>query len=455
MQKSKSRQIDMLHGPLAGKLVMFAMPLALSSILQQLFNSADLAVVGRFDSSTAMAAVGSNAALVNLFVSLLTGLAVGGNVVVATLIGNGQKEKINDAVHSIIGIAIISGLIVMVLGEIFAPQLLELMNTPDDVMRLAVLYLRIYFVAVPFIQVYNFGSSILRAKGDSSRPLYVLIASGLMNVVLNLYTVISLHMGVAGVATATVISNAFSTIVILWFLAREEEAFRFSFRKLHIHKEHLQNVLRIGAPAGLQGMVFSLSNVVIQSAINSFGADAIAGNTAGQNFEFMSYYVVNAFAQAATTFTSQNYGAQNADRCKKIYKLCMLLGLSITLGVSCVFILGRNLFLQMFTTDPKVIHYAVIRMLFVCWPELLTGTYEIPGGCMRGMGHSMQPAVLTILGSCVFRLIWIATIFRLHRTMETLLIVYMISWIITGTAVNISYFSLRKSLFAQMGKFGD
>ncbi|MGI6117621.1 MAG: MATE family efflux transporter [Bilifractor sp.] len=448
--QEKKREVDMLNGPLAGKIVRFALPVAAASILQQLFNSADLAVVGRFDNSTAMAAVGSNAALINLLVSLFAGLSLGGTVVVASLIGSGKREKINEAIHTSITLAIVSGLIVTAIGEIFAPILLRLMNTPDEVLRLASLYLRIFFLAVPLFLVYDFGASILRAKGDSTRPLYALIASGLINVVLNILFVAGFDMGVAGVAIATDISNVVSSGMILYFLCHEEETFRLSFRKLGIRREYFRRIVAIGAPAGLQGMVFSLSNVMIQSAINGFGATAIAGNTAGQNFEYMCYFVVNGFVQAATTFTSQNFAAGKTDRCKKIYRQSLFLAVVFSFSLALVFYFGRGIFVRIFTTDPEVLEYAYLRLVCICLFEELTGTYEIPGGCLRGMNHSLTPAVITILGSCVLRLVWIATVFQAYHSMVILLIVYPVSWVVTGTSMNIAYFSMRKKEFARL-----
>lgn len=440
----------MLNGPLAGKIFRFALPVAAASILQQLFNSADLAVVGRFDSSTAMAAVGSNAALINLLVSLFSGLSLGGTVTVANLIGSGKRQKISEAVHTSITLAAVSGLIVCVIGETLAPVLLKLMNTPDEVMRLATLYLRIFFLSMPLFLVYDFGASILRAKGDSTRPLYALTASGLINVGLNLLFVVGFHMGVAGVAIATDISNFVSAAIVVHFLRHEEETFRLSLKKLGIRKEYFKRIVMIGAPAGIQGMVFSLSNVVIQAAINGFGPNAIAGNTAGQNFEYMCYFVVFGFAQAATTFTSQNFAAGKTERCRKIYSRALLMAVVSTLTVALIFYFGRGLFLRIFTTDPDVSRYAVIRLMFVCLFEELTAVYEIPGGCLRGMNHSFTPAVITILGSCVLRLVWIATFFQIHHTLPFLLIVYPVSWVVTGTAMNLMYFRIRKKEFAKL-----
>lgn len=437
----------MLEGSLADKIFLFALPLALSSILQQLFNSADLAVVGRFSSSAAMAAVGSNSSVINLLVSLLTGLSVGANVSAATLIGRKQKEKLHEAVQTSMALALISGLIMMVVCLVVARPILEMMNAPKDVLNLAILYLRIYALALPFIVVYDFGASLLRAKGDSRRPLYCLLASGILNVFLNLFFVIIVGMSVDGVATATVISNILSAGMVVYFLMHEEDSMHFDPFHPEIRKDMLNQIMQIGIPAGLQGMVFSLSNVVIQSGINSFGADAIAGSTAGQNFEFMAYYVVNAFGQAAVTFTSQNYGAKEYDRCKKVYRISMLYGEFITLGLSMIFWFGRYFFLSFFTTDPNVVQYACIRMFFISNLELMTGTYEIAGGCLRGMGKSMLPTVITLLGSCAFRLVYVYTVFAWNHQFQVLMWAYPITWTITGSAMLFSYFKLRKSLF--------
>lgn len=443
----EKHQINMLEGSLADKIFLFALPLALSSILQQLFNSADLAVVGRFSSSAAMAAVGSNSSVINLLVSLLTGLSVGANVLAATLIGQKKKEKLHEAVQTSMALALISGLIMMVVCLVVARPILEMMNAPKDVLNLAILYLRIYALALPFIVVYDFGASLLRAKGDSRRPLYCLLASGILNVFLNLFFVIIVGMSVDGVATATVISNILSAGMVVYFLMHEEGDMRFDPFHPEIRKDMLKQIMQIGIPAGLQGMVFSLSNVVIQSGINSFGADAIAGSTAGQNFEFMAYYVVNAFGQAAVTFTSQNYGAKKYDRCKKVYRISMLYGEFITLGLSMIFWFGRYFFLSFFTTDPNVVHYACIRMFFISNLEFMTGTYEIAGGCLRGMGKSMLPTVITLLGSCAFRLVYVYTVFAWNHQFQVLMWAYPITWTITGSAMLFSYFKLRKSLF--------
>lgn len=443
----RKNSMDMLQGPLLGKIFFFALPLAISAVLQQLFNAADVAVVGRFASPDAMAAVGSNAPVIGLLVNLFLGLSVGANVVIANLIGAGQKDRIRDAVHTILALAILMGFILTVFGIAISPAVLGLMGAPEEVMNLSVLYLRVYFLGMPMVLLYNYGAAILRSKGDSRRPLFALALSGVINIGLNLLFVIVFHLHVAGVALATVLSNAVGASLILYFLATEEETFRFSFRRLRIRKVYLSYVLRIGLPAGVQGMVFSFSNVVIQSAINSFGAACIAGSTAAQNFEFISYCFLNAFAQTAVTFTSQNYGAGKKDRCKKVFQLTMLLGIGFDILMIAVFILFRRQLILLFTTDPVVIEYAMDRMMCVCLTHALIGTYEISGGCIRGMNRSLVPALISIFGTCAFRLIYVFTVLPQHHTFGTLMNVYPISWILTGTLMITAYFIIRRKAF--------
>ena len=329
-KRQRSHQINMLEGPLGKKILLFTLPLAGSSILQQLFNSTDVAVVGRFSSSQALAAVGSNAPLINMLVLLFTGLSVGANVLIARYIGQNDRKKVSEAVHTVITLSLICGFLLLILGQIIAAPLLRLMNTPDDVIDLAATYLRIYFMGMPFVMLYNFGSAILRSVGDTSRPLYCLVISGIVNVLLNLFFVIVCDMSVAGVGIATVIADGISAGLVMMFLIRnEDESIRVNPKKLSFKKEHLIMILKIGAPAGIQGMVFSISNVFIQTAINGFGSQAVAGSSAELNFEYITYYIVCAFSQTAVTFTSQNYGALQFDRCKKVFRLCMLF--------SCIF----------------------------------------------------------------------------------------------------------------------
>ncbi len=439
-KKSKpSNAIDMLEGSLWNKIIWFALPFMATSVLQQLFNATDTAVVGRFASSQAMAAVGSNASVIALMVGLFTGMAMGTNVAVARLIGQGRSGRIHDAVVTSMVTAILSGLLLVVIGNLAARPLLELMATPENVIDQAVLYLRLFMLGTPFLMIYNFGSAILRSKGDSKRPMFCLMGSGVFNVALNMLFVIVFHWGVAGVAIATDISNFVSATLILIILAREEERFRFSLLRPYIRKEPLLEILRIGVPAGLQGMVFSFSNIILQSAINGFGSDAVAGSAAAQNCEFIAYFVLNSFTQAAVTFTSQNYGAGNLQRCREVFRWCMLFGICSTLIVDISFALLRYQIIGLFATEPEVVAYGVLRLLTVCLFNFLANSYEITSGALRGMGYSVLPTILVVFGSCVFRIIWVFTIFRQIGSFQSLIIVYPISWAFTGTMVLIAY----------------
>lgn len=431
--------MDMLNGGLAGKLILFAIPLAFSSILQQLFNSADVAVVGRFAGDRALAAVGSCVALVGIFVNLLVGMSVGPNAALATLIGQKKRERISGMLHTILTFGAILGLLLMIVGMLSARIVLEASGTPESVMGEALLYIRIYFSSLPFMTIYNFGSAILRSYGDSRRPMYYLLASGIVNVILNLFLVICFRLGVSGVAIATVISNVLSAFLVTRHLQKRDDEFQFCFRKMHINKKELSKVLAIGIPAGIQGAIFSVSNVFIQSGINSFGEDAIAGSSLALNFEYFTYDIAAAFAQAAVTFTSQNFGAGNLKRCKKVFWLCLLFGMGFTEILSIVFMIWDDFFVSIYTTSAGVAAFGLIRMHRVCSLEGLTATYEVESAALRGMGKSLEPSVITILGTVVFRMIWLVTIFKLVPTFDMLMNVYVASWIFTGGAIMIVY----------------
>ena len=454
MQKGKkANSMDMIHGSLWNKILLFALPLAASSILQQLFNSVDTAVVGRFASSQALAAVGSNSSLISLMINLFLGVSLGSNVVIAHYIGQGSEKNIKAAVHTAILVAVLCGFFVLLFGQVIARPVLLLMGTPEDVIDLAVLYLRIYLLGMPCIMLYDFGASILRSTGDSKRPLYALIAAGIINTILNLILVIGFGMGVSGVAIATVISNMVSSGIVLYILLYEQDPIRVELKQLSIVPKELKKILVIGIPAGLQGMMFSIANVCIQSAINSFGSNAIAGSAAALNFEFFAYFIVNAFAQTTVTFTSQNYGAGEVDRCKKIFRLNMVFSLVFCGMLSAVFVFGRGFFLRLYTTDEAVLVFAAQRLLIATTLELLTSTYEISAGAMRGLGHSLLPAIITCVGSCLLRLVWIATACRMVHDFRLLMIIYPISWVITGTAMLTAYFCIRKKCFKRLGRF--
>lgn len=440
---TKKKAMDMINGSLWNKILIFALPLAASSILQQLFNSVDTAVVGRFASSQALAAVGSNSSLISLMINLFIGISLGSNVVIAHYIGQRAEKNIQAAVHTAMVVAVISGVFVMIAGQFIAKPVLLLMGTPDDVIGLAVLYLRIYLLGMPFIMLYDFGSSILRSTGDSKRPLYSLIVAGIVNTVLNLILVIVFKLGVSGVAIATVISNIVSSSIVIYILMHDTGSIRLDIKKLTIVPKELKKILTIGVPAGLQGMVFSIANVCIQSTINSFGSSAIAGSAAALNYEFFAYFMVSAFAQATVTFTSQNYGAGKYDRCRKIYHIAMAFSLLSCGLLSAIFVLGRDMFLGFYSTDADVLYYAEQRIIIAITLELLTSVYEISAGAMRGLGHSLLPAIITVIGSCVLRLIWISTVCRVFHEFWVLIIIYPISWIITGIIMVIAYHVIK------------
>ena len=444
--RKKSHEMDMLNGSLALKMLIFAMPLAASSILQQLFNSADVAVAGRFAGSDALAAVGSNAAVVALFVNVFVGLSVGVNVLVAHYIGQNKKDSISKCVHTSVKFAIICGITILVAGMFVARPILEAIDTPVKVLDQAVLYLRIYFVGMPFIILYNFGAAVLRAIGDTRRPLYCLIVSGVLNVILNLFFVCVCKLGVAGVGMATVISNVVSTGIVMYILMHEEGPLRLDIKNIRIDKVCLGKILRIGAPSAIQTAVFSLSNVLIQGGINSFGSDAVAGSSTGLNFEYFAYFVISAYAQAAVTFVSQNYGAGEKQRCRKALRIAMLEGMVMTAVFSCIMMSAGDFLVRFYTKDPEVIRYALIRMKHVMLLEAMTGTYEMTAAALRGIGKSMLPAVITVIGSVVFRILWLYTVFAKYHSFGMLLNVYIVSWIITGTAMIIAYILVSRKL---------
>lgn len=447
-QSYSEKGMDMLHGPLLKKLILFALPIAASSMLQQLFNSADVAIVGRFAESGALAAVGSNSVLVGLFVNLFVGLSVGANVIIAQYIGQNETKDVGKVVHTAMLFSVISGLVVMVVGLLLSRSLLVMIDTPEDVLERAVLYLRIYCLGIPFIIPYNFGAAILRSIGDTKRPLYCLTASGILNICLNLLLVIVFRLGVAGVAIATVISNIFSTAVVVYILCHENEMIRLDIRKLRIDGYSMKRIFQIGAPAALQSAVFSISNICLQAAINAFGSSAVAGMTAALNFEIMGYFIVSAFAQTVVTFIGQNYGASQYERCKKVLCLCMSLGVLASILVSFVLIAGRSTMIRIYTVDPVEIDYAMTRFLYATPFLFLINSYEITGSALRGMGKSTFPAFFTLLGTVVFRLFWVYVVFPFRNSFEMLILVYPVSWVLTGGMTVIYYIAQRKKLFA-------
>lgn len=435
----------MLHGPLFMKIILFTLPLAASSILQQLFNSVDVAVVGRFASSQALAAVGSNTPVISLLINLFMGVSMGANVIISNHIGQNDKRSIRDAVGTVGITAVVSGLFLMILGVCVARPILTAMDTPADVLDMAVTYLRIYFLGIPFFMIFDFGSAILRSMGDTRRPLYVLVVAGIVNTVLNLVFVIVFHMGVAGVAIATSIANAVSAMLIIYLLMKEKEPFRLHPKRMRVEWRELKRMLYVGVPAGLQGMVFSFSNVIVQTSINSFGYGAIAGSAAALNFEFYSYFFIGAFNGAAISFIGQNYGAGKLDRVNRIFWICLMMGALTCALCNWGFTWQSDFFLSLFTNDPHVVEFGKIRMHTALVLQFIAASYEVSASAMRGMGKSIEPTLITILGTCVLRMVWVFAVLPHCNDFQHLVWAYPLSWAITGVLMGILYwFNWRK-----------
>lgn len=440
-------ETDMLHGPLLGKIVMFALPYAATGILQQLFNSINVFVVGRFDSSHAMAAVGATTFLINLIINLFLGVSVGANAVIANNIGRRDPQAVHRAVSTTAALSLIGGAILLVVGLLVATPLLRLLGTPADVIHDSALYLNICFLGAPFFMVYNFGAAIFRSKGDTRTPLYILAVAGVINVVVSMVTVIVFHMSVAGVACAYFVSNMFSAVVITTLLWREKGEFRVRLRQIRIYHKELGDILSIGLPAGLQATVFSFSNVFVQSSINKFGYAAIAGASLSITFDTYCYYVLTAFCATAITFTGQNYGAGQVDRCRRIFRLCFLLGGASIFTANMVFVLFGPPIASVFTTDPQVVHYCTSRIYVALAFQWIATSYEIPAACMRGLGISLAPALLTIFGTCFIRLGWIFLVLPHWYGYEHLMLCYPISWVITGVLVSSVYVAASRKAY--------
>ncbi len=438
--------MDMLHGSLGDKIIRFALPVAATGILQQLFNAADIAVIGRFVGKEAMAAVGSNNSLIGLMVTMFGGIAMGANVVIARSTGQGNREGIRNAVHTSILIAFVGGLLMTVIGELLARPLLHWMGVPEEIFGEALRYIRIYFAGLPVIFLYNFESAIFRSQGDTRTPLICLTISGILNVVMNVFFVVVLHMTVDGVALATVLANLISSGLLLIMLMRSRSAIRVQWSGFSYQPRVIGSILRIGTPAGLQGMVFSLSNLCIQSAINSLGADVIAASAAAFNVEIFAYFVLNSFGQACTTFVGQNLGAGNMERCRRATRICMVQDFVFTAAISGVILLSGHALLRIFNTDPEVVRIGYIRILILISAELVNVVIEILSGAMRGHGQSLIPAIISLVGICGVRIIWVYTVFPFSRTFATIMAAYPLSWAITALVLVISYFMMMRKI---------
>lgn len=450
MSKSKF-EIDMVNGPLLGKILKFTLPLIASSVLQLLFNAADVIVVGHFSGKEALAAVGSTGSLINLIVNLFMGLSVGVNVLYARYIGASDEKSASETLHTSVVVSLICGIILTFVGIISARPLLIIMGSPNDVIDLSVLYLRIYFLGMPALLFYNFGSAVLRAVGDTRRPLLFLTVAGFINIFLNLFFVIVLHHGVDGVAYATVISESISAVMLLFCLLCETGPTRLIVSKLHISTDKFIKIVRIGLPAGIQGVIFSLSNVIIQSSVNSFGSTVMAGNAAAGNLEGFVYASMNAFYQTCVSFTSQNFGAKKIKRIPHILFLCQMCVITTGLLLGNMMYLNGSHLLAIYNPDPQVIRYGLIRMRYICVPYFTCGMMDVFVGSIRGMGYSIVPMIVSLLGACAFRIVWIFTYFQNHHSLDVLYASYPISWVLTLTSHFICYVIIYRKVCKKSG----
>lgn len=457
MEKERKKQkLDMLNGSIWNKLPVFALPIAATGILEQLFNASDIAIVGNFaqtDKTVAVAAVGANSPIIGLILNLFIGIALGANVVIANAIGRDDKQTVQKAVHTSMVVSVIGGVLVAIIGELIAEPLLTVLNVPDDVLELALLYLRIYFLGMPVILLYNFEAAIFRSIGETKMPLIALTLSGILNVLLNLFFVIVLKMSVNGVATATVLANIVSAGILYIKLVKSDKYIKVEFKKLRIDGKVFAKIMQIGLPAGIQSAVFAVANIVIQGAINSLGTVVIAASSAAFNIEIIAYNVMNSFSQACTTFVGQNFGANKIDRCKKTLFLCLIED-AIASGTAILIVLITGKFLlSIFNNNPEVIEIGYTRLVIIFIAYIFSMLYEVMSGYLRGFGFSLVPAILTTVGVCVLRIIWINTVFPANRTFVTIMTAYPVSLAATAVLIFIALIIYRPSKrFANKGK---
>lgn len=452
----KKQKLDMLNGSIWNKLPVFALPIAATGILEQLFNASDIAIVGNFaqtDKTAAVAAVGANSPIIGLILNLFIGIALGANVVIANAVGRDDKQTVQKAVHTSMVVSVIGGVLVAIIGELIAEPLLTVLNVPDDVLELALLYLRIYFLGMPVILLYNFEAAIFRSIGETKMPLIALTLSGILNVLLNLFFVIVLKMSVNGVATATVLANVVSAGILYIKLVKSDKYIKVEFKKLRIDGNVFAKIMQIGLPAGIQSAVFAVANIVIQGAINSLGTVVIAASSAAFNIEIIAYNVMNSFSQACTTFVGQNFGANKIDRCKKTLFLCLIED-AIASGTAILIVLITGKFLlSIFNNNPEVIEIGYTRLVIIFIAYIFSMLYEVMSGYLRGFGFSLVPAILTTVGVCVLRIIWINTIFPANRTFVTIMTAYPVSLATTAVLIFIALIIYRPSKrFANKGK---
>lgn len=450
--KNNKYEIDMCNGTLMDKLISFSLPLMLSGILQLLFNAVDIIVVGRFTGRQALAAVGSTTALINIFTNLFIGISLGANVLAARFYASGKEKEMSETVHTSITLALISGLVMALAGVLLARFALNLMGTPNDVIDQSVLYMRIYFLGMPFFMLYNYGAAILRAVGDTKRPLFFLVISGMTNAVLNLVLVIVFHMGVSGVAIGTIVSQLISSILVLRCLYTSNTSYRLYFSKLGIKTQYLKQIFQVGIPAGIQSTVINLSNALLQSSVNSFGSVAMAGYTAANNIFGFLYMSVNAVTQSCMSFTSQNYGVKKLKRMDRVLLDCMILSVGVTLTLGCgAYFFGPEL-LKIYTSDADVIRCGVEVLAFTTVPYFCCGIMDLLPGALRGMGYSGVPMILSIIGTVGTRIVWIFGLFPAHRSLSFLFISYPVSWILTILMQAVCFCFVRKHVHQSVNR---
>ena len=437
----RCKNIDMLTGSLHKNIFLFTLPIAFSCMLQQLFNSADTAIVGFFDTPASLAAVGTNGEIVAFIVSLSSGLSVGVNVVIARMIGQDKRENLTDIIQAFLRLSILIGIIGLITGQSLSAPLLRLIKTPSDTFDAALIYLRIYFIGYPFLILYDFISAIFRAQGNSRYPFIVLTLSGIMNVFLNLLFVVLFRRGVSGVSAATAISTFVSAFLMLYKLKKCFPA--CSLFRSTISRKYVKECLKIGIPSAVQGAVFCFANIFVQASVNRFGSTAIAGSSIAMTFEYFAYYVITAFGQTATTFTSQNHSAGHIERCRRILWISLLFSFLSSLIIIEPLILFRSFFTGFFSTDQAVLQFASLRIMCILFFEPLCSFYEIPAGVLKGSGHSLYPAIATVTGTCCLRILWIYTIFRRYDQLDILYYVFPISWVVTVLLVGLGFILLR------------
>ncbi len=447
-KKANKRNIDMCNGSLFKSIVLFSVPLMLSGILQLFFNAADVVVVGKFAGDESLAAVGATTTLINLLTNLFIGLSVGANVLVANYFGAKQTRDVHETVHTAMTISAFCGIFLTVVGFFAAPLLLELMQTPDDVIDLSVIYLRTYFFGMPAVMIYNFGSAILRAAGDTKRALYILLASGVVNLLFNLLFVIVFGWDVFGVGLATVISQIMSAVLIVFCLIREKTDIRLELKKLRVYRKKLLRIMQIGIPAGFQGMLFSLSNTVIQSSINGFGKIVVAASAASVSVEGFAFTSMNAFHQATVSFTSQNIGARKYERINKILFVSLMYAVVVAVFYIFLFFTFGEGLIGFYTQSPEVIAEGVKRLTIIAGSYVLCGMMDVTSGSLRGMGYSFTPMLVSLIGVCLFRVVWVATVFQMeaYHTVETIYYSYPISWGMTFAAHLVTFMIAKRLL---------